>query len=115
MERHLQRSVSRREELNCSNIYTIFVSEGVVAVTITTVTSRELNQDVTSAKRATKNGPVFITDRGRPAHVLLSFEEYQRLTHQRRNIADALSMPGAAEIEFDPLRASLRHRPADLL
>jgi prevent-host-death family protein len=82
-------------------------------VTITTLSSRELNQDVTKAKKATKDGPVFITDRGRPAHVLLSFEEYQRLTQQRRNIADALAMPGIEDIEFDPPRADIATRPAE--
>ena len=40
-------------------------------MTITTLSSRELNQDVTRAKKAAKNGPVFITDRGKPAPVLL--------------------------------------------
>lgn len=81
---------------------------------ITTLSSRELNQDVTRAKKAAKDGPVFITDRGRPAHVLLSFEEYQRLTKQRRNIADALAMPGVADIEFEPPRVTIGARPADL-
>ena len=81
---------------------------------VTTLSSRELNQDVTRAKKATQNGPVFITDRGRPAHVLLSFEDYQRLTRQRRNIADALAMPGIADIEFEPPRATIEVRPADL-
>ena len=83
-------------------------------MTITTLSSRELNQDVTRAKKASKNGPVFITDRGRPAHVLLSFEDYQRLTKQRRNIADALAMPGIAEIEFEPPRVTIGARAADL-
>ncbi|MCZ2133836.1 MAG: type II toxin-antitoxin system Phd/YefM family antitoxin [Burkholderiales bacterium] len=83
-------------------------------MTITTLSSRELNQDVTRAKKASKNGPVFITDRGKPAHVLLSFEDYQRLTRQRRNIADALAMPGAADVEFDPPRVTLGAGPADL-
>jgi prevent-host-death family protein len=82
-------------------------------VTITTLSSRELNQDVTKAKKATKDGPVFITDRGRPAHVLLSFEEYQRLTRQRRNIADALAMPGVEDIEFDPPRANVKIKEVD--
>ncbi|MFT4099917.1 MAG: type II toxin-antitoxin system Phd/YefM family antitoxin [Burkholderiaceae bacterium] len=80
---------------------------------ITTLSSRELNQDVTRAKKATRNGPVIITDRGKPAHVLLSFEDYQRLTRQRRNIADALAMPGIADIEFEPPRATIGVRPAD--
>lgn len=83
-------------------------------MTITTLTSRELNQDVTRAKKATRSGPVFITDRGKPAHVLLSFEDYQRLTNQRRNIADALAMPGVADIEFEPPRLTIGAKPADL-
>lgn len=83
-------------------------------MTITTLSSRELNQDVGRAKKAAKDGPVIITDRGKPAHVLLSFEEYQRLTEQRRSIADALSMPGASDIEFEPPRAVIEPREADL-
>ncbi len=83
-------------------------------MTITTLSSRELNQDVTRAKKATKSGPVIITDRGKPAHVLLSFEDYQRLTRQRRSIADALAIPGAADIEFEPPRVMIGARPADL-
>lgn len=83
-------------------------------MTITTLTSRELNQDVARAKQAARNGPVFITDRGRPAHVLLSFEEYQRLTGQRRNIADALAMPGPHDGDFEPPHLTIETRPADL-
>jgi len=82
-------------------------------MTITTLSSRELNQDVSRAKKATRSGPVFITDRGKPAHVLLSFEDYQKLTKQRRSIADALAIPGVAELEFEPPRASIGVRPAD--
>lgn len=83
-------------------------------MTITTFSSRELNQDVTRAKRAAEDGPVFITDRGRPAHVLLSFEDYQRLTKQRHSIADALAMAEGADIAFDPPRMTIGTRPADL-
>lgn len=82
-------------------------------MTITTLSSRELNQDVSRAKKAAKNGPVFITDRGKPAHVLLSFEEYQRITRQSRNIADALAMPGAEDIAFDPPRSVIGGQAAD--
>ena len=70
-------------------------------MTITTLSSREFNQDVTRAKKAAKNGAVFITDRGKPAHVLLSIEEYQRLTGKRRNLVEALSMPGITDIEIE--------------
>lgn len=83
-------------------------------MTITTVSSRELNQDVMRAKKAALKGPVFITDRGKPAHVLLSIEEYQRLTRQRRNIADALAMPGIADIDFDLPRMDIESRSTDL-
>lgn len=82
-------------------------------MTITTLSSRELNQDVTRAKRAAEHGPVFITDRGKPAHVLLTFDDYLRLTGQRRNIADALAMPGAEDIDFEPPRIDIGVRPAD--
>lgn len=83
-------------------------------MTITTLSGRELNQDVTRAKKAAKSGPVLITHRGKPAHVLLSFEDYQRLTKQRRNIADALAMPDVADIEFEPPRVTVGARSADL-
>jgi prevent-host-death family protein len=83
-------------------------------MTITTLSSRQFNQGASAAKRATQNGPVFITDRGRPAHVLMSFEHYQRLTKQRRHIADALAMPpGMVDIEFEPPRVTINAQQAD--
>ena len=84
-------------------------------MTITTVSSRQFNQDASGAKKAAKDGPVFITDRGRPAHVLLTIEEYQKLTGKHTSIIDMLAMPGAEDIEFEPprLRGDF-HRPADL-
>jgi prevent-host-death family protein len=84
-------------------------------VIITTLSSREFNQGTSEAKKAANNGPVFITDRGRPAHVLLRFEDYQRLTKQRRNIADALAMSVIDDVEFEPPRVSIEVRPADFL
>ena len=83
-------------------------------MTITTLSSRELNQDVGRAKRAARLGPVFITDRGKPAHVLLSIDEYNRLTGQRKSIADALAMTGMENIEFDAPRLNLQIRDVDL-
>ena len=83
-------------------------------MSITTLSSRELNQDLGRAKRASLQGPVVITDRGKPAHVLLSFEEFQRLTRQHRRIADALAMPGADDVEFDPPKLTIQVGPADL-
>ncbi len=81
---------------------------------ITTLSSREFNQDTSRAKKASSKGPVFITDRGKPAHVLLSMEEYQRLSGKRRSLLDALSMPGLADIELDPPKLQISVKPADL-
>jgi prevent-host-death family protein len=70
-------------------------------MTITTLSSRAFNQDTGRAKKAARRGPVFITDRGEPSHVLLSILEYQQLTGKHRNIVEALSMPGLADIEIE--------------
>lgn len=80
---------------------------------VTTLSSREFNQDTSRAKKAAAEGPVFITDRGKPAHVLLSIADYHRITGQRRSIVTALSAPGLSEIPFDPLPARGLARPAD--
>ena len=79
-------------------------------MTITTLTSREFNQDTGRSKKAATAGPVFIADRGKPAHVLISIGDYQRLTGQHRNINEALSMPGLSdiEVEFPRLRKLTR-------
>ena len=82
-------------------------------MTATTVSSREFNQDVTRAKRAAERGPVFITDRGEPAHVLLTIQEYQRLTAEHRTLAEALSMPGLSDIQLEFPRSREPPRSAD--
>jgi prevent-host-death family protein len=82
-------------------------------MTITTLSSREFNQDTSRAKKAAAGGPVFITDRGKPAHVLLSIEEYRRITGQRRSIVEALSMPGLSDIDVEFPRSRECPRPAD--
>jgi prevent-host-death family protein len=84
------------------------------ASSITTLSSREFNQDTSKAKHAAKRGPVFITDRGRPAHVLLTIDDYQKLVGPPVTIIDLLAMPGAEDVQFDPPRARSLYRPADL-
>lgn len=76
-------------------------------MTITTISSRDFNQDVSQAKRAAEAGPVFITDRGRPAYVLLRHEAYRRLAGESQSIRQLLDQPGIEDIEdieFDPPR-----------
>jgi prevent-host-death family protein len=81
----------------------------------TTLSSREFNQDTSRAKKAANEGPVFITDRGRPAHVLLSIEEYRRLADASTgSIIDMLAAPGVEDFEFEAPRAGHLFKPADL-
>ena len=79
----------------------------------TTLTSREFNQDAGGAKRAAEEGPVYITDRGRPAHVLLSIDEYRRLTEPGSSIVDLLAMPLDDGVEFEPASVHVALRPTD--
>lgn len=84
-------------------------------MSITTVSSREFNQDVSKAKRATAKGPVYITDRGHPAHVLLTIEDYQKIADKKISIVELLAMPDIGDIDFEPPRLSNElYRPADL-
>jgi prevent-host-death family protein len=73
-------------------------------VSITTISSREFNQDAGGAKRAAEKGPVIITDRGRPSHVLLSFEEYRKLVGAGRSLLDIVAQDVDDDIDFDPPR-----------
>jgi len=78
-----------------------------------TFTSREFNQDAGGAKRAAEKGPVYITDRGRPAHVLLSIDEYRRLTEPAASIVELIAMPVDGDVEFEPAAVHIAPRPAD--
>jgi prevent-host-death family protein len=72
-----------------------------------TLSSREFNQDVGKAKRAAADGPVIITDRGKPAYVLMKHDEYRRLSGREKSIVDLLRQDGpAADFDFDPPRMS---------
>jgi prevent-host-death family protein len=70
----------------------------------TTISSREFNQDAAGAKRAALEGPVFITDRGRPAHVLLSIDDYRRLSGEQRSLVDLLAMADDVELAIHSSR-----------
>ena len=76
-------------------------------MTISKLSSREFNQHTSRAKKAARMGPVIITDRGRPAHVLLTFEDYEQLAASRGSIIDSLGLPAGVEnveLEIPPLR-----------
>lgn len=61
-----------------------------------TFTARKHNHDASRVKRAANDGPVFITERGRPAHVPMTMAAYERLKGgmaKQPNLADLLSCP----------------------
>ena len=57
-----------------------------------TLTSDEFDADIGRAEKATVEGPVFITDAGRPTHVFMSFDEYRRLMLEPQNAIEADAM-----------------------
>jgi len=69
----------------------------------TTLAAYRFRRDVGRAKRAAKAGPVLITSRGKPTHVLLSYSEYQRLAGREPSILELLAQPGG-DFEFEPPR-----------
>ena len=81
---------------------------------VTTFSSREFNQAASEAKRAANDGPVFITDRGKPAHVLMSMAHYQHLSGNQQKITDLLAMPGTEDLELVIPRWDEHPLPADL-
>lgn len=83
-------------------------------VSTRTFTSREFNQDTGAAKRAAEDGPVVITDRGEPAHVLMTFEQYVRLSADKPSIVELLTAtPGVGDVEFEVPRS--RELPAPIV
>lgn len=83
-------------------------------MSITTFSSREFNQHVGEAKKAALAGPVFITDRGQPSHVLISIVEYRKLTGGMTSLAEAIAQVEGAEVDFEPPRVSQMSRPIEL-
>jgi prevent-host-death family protein len=81
---------------------------------ITTLSSREFNQDTARAKKAAAKGPVVITDRGTPSHVLLSYDRYLALSGGAGDIVALLGTPEVADIDFEPPKAGLAAKAAEL-
>ena len=63
--------------------------------------SREFNQDVSHAKRVALFEPVFVTDRGRPTHVLLGIDAYRNLVGRSDTVPDLLAATERTSAEPD--------------
>lgn len=68
------------------------------------ISSREFNQDVSAAKRFARAEPVFITDRGKPTHVLMSIASFRALAGERESIVDALAAAEPFDLGVDASR-----------
>lgn len=90
---------------------TLSVKKPTVA---TTISSRRFNQDTGAAKKLAEAGPVVITDRGRPSHVLMTHAEFERLTGRQLTIVEMLAQPGADDDDFEiPKLSGTLFKPFD--
>ena len=79
-------------------------------MSIHTVPSRDFARDVGHAKRLAAEGPVFITDRGKPAFALLKIEDYYQLSGGQRELSLLELMEGLPHtegIEFEAPRVQI--------
>ena len=85
-------------------------------MSIHTYSSRDFTRDVSKAKRAAGDGPVFITDRGRPAFALLKIEDYYQLAGQKRDSLLELmdGLKGGEGFDFDAPSLQVELRQAEL-
>ena len=79
-------------------------------MSVHTYSSRNFTRDVSAAKRAAAKGPVFITDRGRPAFALLKIEDYYQLAGKENvSLLDVMdAIPGGSAIAFNPPRLQVK-------
>ena len=84
-------------------------------MSVHTLPSRDFARDVGSAKRLASQGPVFITDRGKPAYALLKIEDYYRLTDARpRSLLEVMDAIPGGDFEFDPPKMDGDFKTANL-
>ena len=77
-----------------------------------TFSSRDFQREPGRIKRAAVDGPVIITERGRPIIAVMPFTEYERLKAPPGNILDALDMDEIGDIDVDFSRPASAPRPA---
>jgi hypothetical protein len=68
---------------------------------MSSMTSRAFNQETGTAKKQAFQGPVFITDRGSPTHVLLTMTDYEKLVSTKPSFLEMIAQKGDADFEFE--------------
>lgn len=81
------------------------------------MTSREFNQNTSLAQRYAQTAPVIITNRGKPAYVLVKYEEFQT-AKPTKSALEALTPPpeiaeALAKIDFEIPPRNTKRRPVD--
>ncbi|MBN9613508.1 MAG: type II toxin-antitoxin system prevent-host-death family antitoxin [Actinobacteria bacterium] len=79
-----------------------------------TMTSRELNQDVSAAKRAAQDGPVTITDHGRRSLVLMTADDFDRLMGRGERLGDRLWRGQDPAVDFESPERTISQRVVEL-
>ncbi|PJG83029.1 type II toxin-antitoxin system Phd/YefM family antitoxin [Caviibacterium pharyngocola] len=83
------------------------------------ITSREFNQHLSKAQKSAMIEPVIITNRGEPAFVLMSYQEYENSKKAKPEFKSALEAltptdPLVGEIELEiPPRSKAQRRPVE--
>ena len=83
-------------------------------MTASFLSSRDFNRDPARAKRAAKNGPVFVTERSKPALVVLSIEAYEKLAGNGQTLADLLMPSEDLDFQFEVAKSMPGFKSADL-
>lgn len=84
---------------------------------MTIMTSREFNQYLSKAQKSALIEPVIITNRGKPAFVLMSYQDFQQ--HKSVSTKSALELltptdPIVGEIELEiPTRNRTQRKPVE--
>jgi prevent-host-death family protein len=105
-------------DIPCINVNTSSLKVDMTPSPSATFSSREFAHELARVKRAALEGPVFITDRGKPTYALMAIEDFRKLSGgdwPGRSLLDVMDkLPSTAGIDFEPglLRGAVK--PIDL-
>jgi prevent-host-death family protein len=80
----------------------------------TRLTVTEVNQNFSRARHALADGPVVITERGRPAFVLMTYEAFTARQGGKPSLLARIDVPGTEAIAFETPARERGFTPADL-
>jgi prevent-host-death family protein len=78
------------------------------------LTVTEVNQNFSRARNALEEGPVIITERGKPAFVLMTYDHFAARDGVRPLLLERIDVPGTEMIDLDPPRLATGFLPADV-